>query len=251
MLDVAIDAAKQAGNLALSYFKSHPASWRVSYKKDLTPVTRADIEAEKLIRKIISKKFPSHGIVGEELETVNARAKYQWAIDPIDGTKSFIRGMPSWGTLLAVLENGRPIIGVYNSPASDEIFWAQRGKGAFLNGKKIHVSKVKNLNHAFLSYGAIYHFAEKNKLDQIVELSKVVEGRRGSSDCDSYNLLFKGQIDIYINAHCDLHDIAGPSIIAEEAGGKFTNFVGQFSLTSDQAVFTNGVLHDQVLKILK
>src|SRR3990167_4924606 len=140
MINTAIEEAQKAGQLAYRYFKSQP---KVTYKPDNSPVTRADIEAEMLIRKILTKKFPDHGIIGEELPPVNSKAKYQWVIDPIDGTKSFIRGMPSWGILLALLEDGKPIIGVYNSPATSEIFWTEKSKGAFLNGKKIHVSNVK------------------------------------------------------------------------------------------------------------
>src|SRR3989344_2215493 len=118
MLDVAIDAAKQAGDLALKYFNNQP---KVTYKADKSPVTRADIEAEKLIRKILAKNFPDHGIQGEELSPVNPKARYQWVIDPIDGTKSFVRHLPFWSTLLALLENGKPIIGISYSPCDTEV----------------------------------------------------------------------------------------------------------------------------------
>src|SRR3990167_2758131 len=141
MLDVAIDAAKQAGDLALKYFKTQP---KVSYKADKSPVTRADIEAEKLIRKILSKNFPDHGIIGEELPPVNPGAKYQWVIDPIDGTKSFVRRLPFWSTLLALLQNGEPIIGISYSPCDNEMFTAEKDKGTFLNCKRQRVSKVSN-----------------------------------------------------------------------------------------------------------
>src|SRR3989344_4652305 len=107
MIDVAINAAKAGGELALRYFKNQP---KVSYKPDNSPVTKADIEVEKLIRKIISKKFPDHGIIGEELPPVNPKAKYQWIIDPIDGTRDFIRQIPYWAVYIALLENQKPII---------------------------------------------------------------------------------------------------------------------------------------------
>ncbi|MBI2598924.1 hypothetical protein HYW40_01785 [Candidatus Curtissbacteria bacterium] len=123
MIDVAIDAARQAGNLALKYFKSQP---KVTYKPDNTPVTRADREAEQLIRKIIAKKFPDHGIIGEEFEPTNPQARFKWVIDPIDGTKDFIRSLPLWATFLAVLENDKPIIGIVYYPPHNEIFVAGR-----------------------------------------------------------------------------------------------------------------------------
>src|SRR4030042_4084238 len=116
MIGVAIETAKAAGDLAYRYFKTQTASWRITYKPDKSPVTKADIEAEKLIRKIISKKFPDHGIVGEEMEETNPNARFKWIIDPIDGTKQFVRGIPFWATLLALLENGKPILGVVYSP---------------------------------------------------------------------------------------------------------------------------------------
>src|SRR3989344_1639815 len=118
MLDVAIDAAKQAGEIALRYFKTQP---KVSYKADKSPVTRADIEAEKLIRKIISKKFPDHGIIGEELPPVNPKARYQWVIDPIDGTRDFIHQIPHWAVYIAVLEKDKPIMSVIYFPTLSDL----------------------------------------------------------------------------------------------------------------------------------
>lgn len=134
MIDVATEAAKKAGELAYRYFKRQ--STRVTYKPDNSPVTRADIEAEKLIRKIITKNFPDHGIIGEELPAVNPDAKFKWIIDPIDGTKEFVRGIKTWSVLLALLENTKPVIGVAYYPYSDEIFVAQKGEGGFAEWQK-------------------------------------------------------------------------------------------------------------------
>ena len=247
MLDVAIDAAKAGGELALKYFKSHP---KVSYKADKTPVTRADIEAEKLIRKIITKKFPDHGIIGEELPPVNPKARYQWVIDPIDGTKSFVRRMPFWSTLLALMENGKPIIGISFSPVDNELFTAEKGKGTFLNGKRQRVSKVSELQNAYLAHGSIDAFENKNMLNGFIKLYRATGSHRGFGDSYAYHLLIKGNIDIMVEAKDKVHDIAAPAILIEEAGGKFTDFSGKFSLTSDCGVVTNKILHSQVLKLL-
>ena len=247
MLDVAIDAAKQAGELALRYFKTQP---KVSYKADKSPVTRADIEAEKLIRKIISKKFPDHGIIGEELPPVNPKARYQWVIDPIDGTKSFVRRMPFWSTLLALMENGKPIIGISFSPVDNELFTAEKGKGTFLNGKRQRVSKVSELQNAYLAHGSIDAFENKNMLNGFIKLYRATGSHRGFGDSYAYHLLIKGNIDIMVEAKDKVHDIAAPAILIEEAGGKFTDFSGKFSLTSDCGVVTNKILHSQVLKLL-
>ena len=247
MLDVAIDAAKQAGELALRYFKTQP---KVSYKADKSPVTRADIEAEMLIRKIITKKFPDHGIIGEELPPVNPKARYQWVIDPIDGTKSFVRRMPFWSTLLALMENGKPIIGISFSPVDNELFTAEKGKGTFLNGKRQRVSKVSELQNAYLAHGSIDAFENKNMLNGFIKLYRATGSHRGFGDSYAYHLLIKGNIDIMVEAKDKVHDIAAPAILIEEAGGKFTDFSGKFSLTSDCGVVTNKILHSQVLKLL-
>lgn len=247
MIDTAIKAAKEGGQIALGYFKHVP---RVNYKPDKTPVTKADIEAEKAIRKIILNKFPDHGFIGEELENTNPKAKYQWVVDPIDGTKSFVRGIKDWGTLLAVLEDGKPIIGIYNSPATNEIFTCRKGKGTYLNNKKTHVSKVKDLEKSFIVHSSINHFIASNNVDNIVTIAKTAQGKRGASDCNGLNMLLKGQADVNISGHGSIWDYAAPAILTEEAGGKFTDFAGRFSLTSDTGIFSNGLVHKQVLNIL-
>ncbi|MEK7581504.1 MAG: inositol monophosphatase family protein [Patescibacteria group bacterium] len=247
MLDIAIKAAKEGGQIALSYFKHIP---KVTYKPDSSPVTKADIEAEKAIRQIVLDKFPDHGFIGEELENTNPKAKYQWVVDPIDGTKSFVRGIKDWGTLLAVLEDGKPIIGIYNSPATNEIFTCQREKGTFLNGKKTHVSKVRDLQKSFIVHSSINHFIASNNVNNVVTIAKMSQGKRGASDCNGLNMVLKGQADVNISGHGSIWDYAAPAILVEEAGGKFTDFNGRFSLASDTGIFSNGLVHKQVLNIL-
>ena len=249
MLNVAIDAAKQAGELALKYFKSQSASWRITYKADKSPVTKADIEAEKLIRKIISHNFPDHGIIGEELPPVNPKAKYQWVIDPIDGTRSFIRGIPQWCVLIAVMENNKPIIGVCYYPSQDELFHAQEGKGTFYNGKRTKVSEVQNFSEAYISYYNLKHFAKLDKVQNLVDICRKTYFSSSNASI-SIDYLLQGKIDAYICGHGLLWDFAAPSILIEEAGGKFSDFYGKNSLTSDVGIFTNGILHNQVLKLL-
>lgn len=246
MIDVAIEAAKQAGALALKYFKTQP---KVSYKPDNSPVTRADIETEKLIRKIITKKFPDHGIIGEELQPVNPKAKYQWVIDPIDGTVDFTRGIETWSTFLAVLENGKPIIGIAFYPSANELFSSQKGNGTYLNNKKMHVSKTKNLEYAFITHGSLNRFGPKGKLEGLVKICDIVKGRKNFGSL-SINLVLKGKVDINLEAGGGMHDFAAPAILVEEAGGKFSDFSGNFSLTSNEGICSNGILHSKVLKLL-
>lgn len=247
MIDVAIDAAKQAGELALKYFKNLP---KVEYKADSTPVTRADREAELLIRKIISKKFPDHGIIGEEFEAKNPSAPLKWVIDPIDGTKSFIRKLPLWSTLLAVLENGKPVIAVAYYPYVNEIFAARKSKGTYLNDKKTKVSKIKSLNQATLNHNSIKRIESHLPLNKFMQLYRQTEVQRNLSSY-AYNQILKGNIEIDLIGSGEIYDFAAPALLVEEAGGRFSDFSGKHSITSGNFIATNGLLHNNVLKILK
>lgn len=246
MIDVAIDAARQAGELALKYFKSQP---KIEYKPDNTPVTRADRECEQLIRKIISRKFPDHGIIGEEFEAKNPSARFKWVIDPIDGTKDFVRKLPLWGSFLAVTENDIPIIGIVYFPVQDEMFVAQKGKGTYLNNRKTRVSKVSNLKDACIGYGSITRFREKGFQDGLIKLLEKPQNRRSMGPY-GINQLLKGNVDVEIEPAGSIWDFAAPALVVEEAGGKFTDFSGNFSLTSHLGVYSNGLLHNKVIKIL-
>lgn len=246
MIDVAIDAARQAGVLALKYFKSQP---KVFYKPDNTPVTRADRECELLIRKIITRKFPDHGIIGEEFEAKNPSAPLKWVIDPIDGTKDFVRNLPLWATFLAVLKNDKPIIGIVYFPFHNEMFVASKGKGTYLNGKKTRVSKVSNYNYSCISFGSPHRFKEKGLADVFIKLNDFPQNRRSLGPY-ALNQLLKGNIDVLVEPAGGIWDFAAPSICTEEAGGKFTDFSGKFSLTSKCSVYSNGLLHNEVIKIL-
>ncbi|KKT80898.1 MAG: hypothetical protein UW78_C0022G0004 [Candidatus Azambacteria bacterium GW2011_GWA1_44_9] len=246
MLDVAIDAAKQAGELALKYFKSQP---KVSYKADKSPVTIADLETEKLIRRIINRKFPDHGIIGEELPPVNPKADYQWVIDPIDGTRDFIRRIPFWANYIAVLKNNKPIMGVIFLPILGDMITSQKGNGTFLNDQKVHVSKTKKLEEAYISHGQIKRFVSIGKKNQLLNLAIIVRSSRNYGNF-GLKLLLEGKIDAVLEAGGGFHDFAAPKIIVEEAGGKFSDFSGKNLLTSGNGIWTNKLLHNQVLKIL-
>ena len=247
MINTAIEAAQKAGQLAYRYFKSQP---KVTYKPDDSPVTRADIEAEKLIRKIITKKFPDHGIIGEELPPVNPNSRFQWVIDPIDGTRDFVRGSQFWATLLAVLKDNKPIIGIAFFPTLDELFIAEENKGCFFNGKRTKVSKISNLKDAYVALGSqLKHFADKNKAKQIIKISQKVQCTRNIA-AYGYSLLLTGRADGMLNANGGIWDFAAPAILVEEAGGRFSDFAGKFSLTSENSLLSNSLIHDQVLKIL-
>ena len=248
MLDVAIEAAKKAGELTLKYFRQSP---QISYKADKTPLTKADVESERLIRKIISKKFPDHGFIGEEFGKTNPDSNFQWCIDPIDGNRYFAHKLPYWGILIAVLLKNRPIIGVSYMPVLNQLLVAEKGKGSFLNGRKTKVSNKKDLMNSSIANGSISYFEDIGKLENLVKLYRKVRGGKvGIGGIYGYSLVAQGIIDICVDPKSEVYDIAAPSIIVEEAGGKFSDFHGKSFMTSGSFVATNGLLHDQVLKIL-
>lgn len=246
MLNIAIEAAKQAGKIALKYFEGTP---RISYKKDLSPVTNADIACEKLIRKILQKKFPDHGFMGEELPGENTDAKYVWIIDPIDGTRDYVRKIPNWSVMLALLEKGKPILGVIYLPVHKIMITGEKGKGTYLNGEKMKVSSVKKLSQAYISFGSLKRFKQNNQIEVLSKFTGLCASPRSYGNLGLIYLL-QGKVDILLDAHGGAHDFAPTAIIVEEAGGKFSNWEGKFKLDTKTGLFTNGQLHSQVLKIL-
>lgn len=245
MLDFAIEAAKAGARIGLNYFQKTP---KISYKADKSPVTIADKTAEKTIRAMIARRFPDHGIIGEEFSAVNPKANYQWVIDPIDGTRDYVRGLPLWATFVGLMESGKTIAAVAFYPATDEMFTAEKGKGTYLNAKRTRVSKVSNLAQSYMSHGQITRFELQGYFDQFVEVAREIGSKRSFG---SYSLatLLKGNVDIYMEPGGSIWDFAVPSLLVPEAGGKFTDFAGEFKIDSGNGLMTNGILHDKVLRI--
>ena len=246
MLDVAIAAAKAGTAVALSYYKKTP---KVSFKPDNSPVTIADKTAELAIRAVIAREFPNHGIVGEEHPATNPDSAYQWYIDPIDGTKQFIRKIPVWGTFVGLMKNKVPMLGVICFPCMDEIYSAEKGRGAFLNGKKVHVSKVDKLKNATMAHGTMKRFEKHQVLGGLLKLDHQIYSE---INLGPYTIgqLIQGHIDINVDGGGSVWDYVAPSIIVEEAGGKFSDFAGKKSFDSNCGVMTNGLLHRKVISIL-
>lgn len=246
MLDTAIEAAKAGSAVALRYFKNIP---KVSYKADNSPVTIADKTAELKIRQVIAGKFPNHGIIGEEHPPTNPSSEYQWCIDPIDGTKQFIRKIPVWGTFVGLIKNGIPILGTIMYPSMNETYWAQKGKGAYLNGKKVHVSKVNKLSNATLAKGTMKRFEKHGVLAGLIKLDQETYSH---VNLGPYTIgqLIQGHVDINLDGGGQIWDFVAPCIIVEEAGGKFSDFSGKKSFYSNCSVMTNGLLHSKVISIL-
>ncbi len=248
-METGILAAKLAGEVIMKYYSGDV---RVELKGDETPVTAADREAEKVITKTIKSRFPEHSIMGEEFGSSAGDSEYTWIIDPVDGTKNYIRKIPMFATQIALMKNDELILGISNAPAMNELLYAERGMGAYFNNQKIHVSARKNLSESFMSFGGINHFRKLNLTPGLLELAGVTYSNRGFGDFWGYHLLAQGKIEIMIEADIKIWDIAALAVIIEEAGGKFTDLSGNaVSVNIKTAAASNGLLHEEVLKAFR
>jgi len=221
-------------------------------KDDLSPVTETDKQIETEIRKIIAEDHPDHSVIGEELGVENNEdSVYKWIIDPIDGTKQFIRGMRFFGTQIAVMRENQMIVGASNAPALNERIVAVKNEGTKLNGKPIRVSNIDTLNRSFFSHGDIKYFAQTNTLQQLIRLCTNSWGNRGFGDFWSYHLVAQGQIDAMLEAKTSIWDIAAISLIVTEAGGAVSDFAGNpIDEKSTSIVASNARIHDLILSEL-
>lgn len=256
ILDTALEAAACAADILLDNWQKRRLrdNADISYraKDDLSPVTELDLAAEKIIREIILKRFPDHRIIGEEFgKDAHNLSPYTWVIDPIDGTKGYIRGQEYFATQVAVMYEGEVVVGVSNAPALNEILAASKNGGAFLNKKPIRVSKISNLSEAFICHGNIKYFHQLKKFPQLFKLLENTWTTRGFGDFWGYHLLADGRVDAMLEAGAKIWDIAAVSIIIKEAGGAVSDIHGHpISLESTSMIATNGLIHDEILTIL-
>lgn len=252
LLRTAIEAARAAETVIRRYYQSGIA---VQTKADKSPVTQADIESEEIIRKTISAAFPGHGFFGEELGRSAMDAEHVWLIDPIDGTKSFVRGYPFFSTQIALMHQGELVLGVSNAPCFNggkgEMAWAERGQGAWLDGARIHVSKVEALEQATLSLGNIGSMAKSPRWSGLGRLVPQVHRIRGYGDFYHYHLLAAGRLDVVLESDVNILDIAALTVILREAGGEITDLDGRAVGLETSSVFaTNGRLKNVVRQVL-
>jgi histidinol-phosphatase len=244
-LAIALEAARAAAEVVRRYYQSNAA---VTIKADKTPVTEADVETEKVIRGILEARFPDHGFYGEETGSSALDAEYLWLVDPIDGTKSFVREYPMFSTQIALMHRGRLVVGVSSAPAYGELAWGQAGVGAWLDGRPIHVSKVGTIEGATLSTGNLKTLATGPRWGAFGRLVGRLNRIRGYGDFLHYHLLASGKIDAVVESDVNILDIAACAVIIEAAGGRFTDLEGQpLTLASTSVLATNGRLHDAVL----
>jgi histidinol-phosphatase len=245
-LDFAIDAAFQAGRTALSYFET---ALEVERKTDESPVTIADRKGEELLRTLIGRRFPRHDVLGEEMGGSSSDSRYRWLIDPIDGTLSFVHGVPLFGVLLALEIEGEVGVGVCYLPALDEMVAAARGEGCRRNGRPARVSRVDSLREALVS------LTEPGSLDESHAgfwsgLKRAARTIRGYSDCYGHVLVATGRCEIMLDPVMNPWDCAALLPIVEEAGGTFTDWTGARTIEGGSAISTNGALFDAVMELM-
>ena len=240
-LNVALDAAQAAKELILSYYNGE---FEIEIKADQTPVTVADRGAERLIREKITAAFPEHGIFGEEYGADNTDTEYLWLIDPIDGTKSFVKRYGMFSTQIALMHQGKLIVGVSCAPAMDELVWATRGGGAFDHNGPLSISEIDNIEQASISTGNIQSLAASQNWAVLGQILARTNRTRGYGDYYHYHRLAAGQLDAVIESDVNILDIAALYVIVTEAGGVFTDLDGQSpDLQTRSVLAANPALH--------
>jgi histidinol phosphatase-like enzyme (inositol monophosphatase family) len=246
-LDFAVDAAWQAGKITMRYFQSGIQTER---KKDRSPVTVADREAEVKIRELLAVGYPEDGIVGEEFGTEEGTSGYRWIIDPIDGTKSFVQGVPLYGVLIARDGPDGVDVGCVYMPALDEMVWAAKGEGCWWNGRRAAVSDIADWGEACICYTSWPSFAEQGREGEWSRMIKSARLRRGWGDCYGHILVATGRAEASFDPIMNPWD-CGPLLpILQEAGGTFTDWRGEPTIYGKDAFSTNGHLFPTVMEHL-
>jgi histidinol-phosphatase len=247
-LSVAIEAARAAAQVIRGFYGRRPA---VRTKADRSPVTEADVRAEEAILAVLRGAFPEHGFYGEESGRHDGQAESLWLVDPIDGTQSFIREMPFFSTQIALMRHGALVLGVSNAPLFDELAWAERGCGAFLNDRPIRVSAVASLAEAFVSTGNLRRLTQPGPWRRLGALLGTAARARGYGDFAHYHLLARGALDVVVESDVNILDIAALAVLVRESGGRFTDLAGaEIGLDTASVLATNGLLHAPALAAL-
>ena len=253
-MDLALAAAREAGQATLTYFQQHDL--KVIRKADNTPVTRADQEAEQLLRERIRAIFPDDAIVGEEWGELRGSSGYRWILDPIDGTKSFISGVPLYGTLVGVEYQGQSVIGVIYIPGLDECVYAATGAGAWHTRgnappRAARVSQTRQLSEGLFLVSQVDSFAERQAADAYTRLEKKASITRSWGDCYGYLLVATGRAEAMVDPLMSIWDAAALQPILQEAGGTFTDWQGRPTIDAGEGVGTNGLVLEEVLQVTK
>jgi len=251
--DVLTEAARVGGDFAKGIYDDtfDRRDLDVIRKADSSPVTIADRGAEERIRALIETHFPNDGFLGEEYGDRAGSTGYRWIIDPIDGTKSFIRHVPIWGTLIGLDFGGEQIAGAAYIPVFGQMYRALRGDGAYLDDRRIRTSDIAELSQAILCYSSIQWFTKAGKQQEFLDFYRRTGRQRGYGDFYGFVLVAQGSCDIMLEHGVSAWDIAATKAIIEEAGGRFTDWSGGGGIDRPDVLATNGKLHDVSLEFLQ
>ena len=245
--------ADQADSISMDRFKAQDLA--VDTKPDLTPVTDADRAVEEMLRITLSRARTRDAVMGEEFGTTGHGPR-RWVLDPIDGTKNFVRGVPVWATLISLFDGEEPVVGLVSAPALNRRWWAAKDVGAWTGRRletatRCHVSEVSKLSDASLSYSSLSGWEERDRLDGFLGLARSVWRTRAYGDFWSYVLLAEGAVDIAAEPEVSVWDLAALDVIVREAGGRFTDLTGAPGPSGGSALASNGILHDAALDLIR
>ncbi len=243
--ELALRMAQEAGKIILAYFQT---AVQVETKKDNSPVTIADRKSEEALRALMEKHTPGYGIIGEEFGTQSGSADREWVIDPIDGTKAFIHGVPLFGTLLALLEKGKPVVGVISLPALGHVMYASLGNGCVVDGEPCRVSSIARVEDSLLLDGSISTMERLGHGPAWSALRARAKLHRGWGDCYGHFLVACGRAEAMVDPIVSVWDVAPMAIILPEAGGRFTSISGKDSITDASGISSNGLVHAEILQ---
>ena len=244
-LKIALEAARAAGEIQMQH---RLGRLNISIKDDASPVTEVDRLCERTIRDLIKRHFPADGFLGEETGEEKGTSGRKWIVDPLDGTRPYIRGIPTHSALIALEDGDDMTVGCMNLPAMEEMYWASNGGGAFLNGNQLHVSKLASLQEIM---GCALGFADKQGPRDAARLLQLMETwgyTYGFMDAYTYGSIAAGRIDACVNLHDKPWDCAAAVCIVREAGGRFSDIHGNDSVYNGSCILTNGLVHDAILK---
>ncbi|MFD7262621.1 histidinol-phosphatase [Streptomyces sp. NPDC059874] len=260
-LRLALELADKADATTMERFRA--LDLVVETKPDMTPVSEADKAAEEVVRAGIEAARPEDAILGEEYGLKGSGPR-RWVVDPIDGTKNYVRGVPVWATLISLMEEGadgvfRPVVGVVSAPALGRRWWASKGGGAYAGGAlgetaaltKIGVSKVAGLGDASFAYSSLSGWEEQGRLAGFLDLTRACWRTRGYGDFWPYMMVAEGSLDLCAEPELNLWDMAAIAVVVEEAGGRFTSLDGVDGVHGGNAAASNGLLHEEMLGLLR
>ncbi len=241
------EAARAGAEVALRHLRRGVEAAR---KPDGSPVTAADREAEQAIVEVLRAAFPGHGVLGEEFGA-RGPTEARFIIDPIDGTRNFIRGIPFWAVLIALEERGEVTAGLVHQPSTGDLYWARRGQGAFRNGERLRVSAIAALEDATLVHATLKILRRNGYWDGFMRLVDATDRQRGFGDFLCYTVVAEGKAELAVAVNVKPWDLASAKILVEEAGGRLTDLAGASTIASGTALASNGRLHDLAVALMQ